>query len=281
VNGRHVVITGATRGIGRETGLALARKGASVTLVVRDGARGEEVAKELRTAGAPSADVEVADFTSLRAVKEAGERILRAHPAIDVLVNNAGAINTAREMTKDGYETTFAANHLAPFLLTKVLRPALERADKARVVNVASDAHYRGTLPFDDLMGERKFDGWAAYCASKLANVLFTAELAKRLEGTHVTANALHPGVVASGFAQNNKGGVISLFFRVASPFLLTEAKGARTSIFLASSPEVEGVTGKYFAKCKAKAPSREARDPAVAKRLWDVSEELVAKALG
>ncbi len=275
-----MVITGATRGIGRETALALARMGASITLVVRDGARGEEVAKEVVAEGAPSADVEVADFSSLRAVKDAGERILAAHPKIDVLVNNAGAINTGRHVTKDGYETTFAANHLAPFLLTKLLLPALEKGERPRIVNVASDAHRRGTLRFEDLMGERRFDGWAAYCASKLANVLFTAELAKRLEGTGITANSLHPGVVASGFAQNNDGGVIALFFKVASPFLLTEAKGARTSIYLAADGEVEGVTGKYFAKCKARTPSREARDPRVAKRLWDVSEELVAKAL-
>ncbi len=278
-----MVITGATRGIGRETALALARTGASILLVVRDGARGEEVAGELRAAGAPAAKVEVADFDSLLEVKRAAERILAAHDTIDVLVNNAGAIHTKKRLTKDGYEASFAANHLAPFLLTSTLLPALEKAGKpgasARVVNVASDAHYRGTLRFDDLMGEKKFDGWAAYCASKLANVLFSGELAKRLEGKNVTSNAVHPGVVASGFAQNNTG-IIQLFFKLAAPFLLTNAQGARTSIYVASSPEVEGVTGKYFKKCKPVTPSREARDPAVMTRLWDVSEELVARAL-
>lgn len=274
-----MVITGATRGIGRETALALAKMGAELILVVRDAAKGEEVCGELRAAGAPAASVFVADFLSLAEVKRAGEQIAAKHDAVDVLVNNAGALYTERRLTKDGYEASFAGNHLAPFLLTKILRPALEKGDRARVVNVASDAHYRGTLRMDDLMSERSFRGFSVYSASKLANVLFSAELARRLAGTGVTSNSLHPGVVASSFAQNNTG-IIQMFFKLAAPLLLTNAEGARTSIYLASSPEVEGVTGKYFAKCKAKTPSREGRDMEKAARLWDVSEELVAKAL-
>ena len=280
MKGRRVVVTGATRGIGRHTALALARLGADLVLVVRDGGRGEAVAEELRAAGAPTAEVVVADFAALDEVRRAGETITSRHGAVDVLVNNAGAYFATRQLTKDGYEASFATNHLASFLLTKVLRPALERGDRARIVNVASDAHYRGTLDLDDPMGEKRFDGWRAYCASKLANVLFTAELARRLAGTKVTANAVHPGVVASGFAQNNDKGVIALFFKVAAPLLLSEEKGARTSIHVASSPEVGGVTGAYFARSKPKKPSREARDEAKAARLWDVSEELVARAL-
>lgn len=277
MKGKRVVITGATKGIGRVTAEVLAKKGADVTLVVRDGARGRELAKEL---GGRS-DVFVGDLSSMADVKRIGDEILAAHDRIDVLVNNAGALNMKRETTVDGYERTFATNHLAYFVLTDKLLPALQNAASrgdggcARIVNVSSEAHRRGRIDFDDLMFERRWSGFICYCSSKLANILFTAELARRLEGTKVTANSLHPGAIASGFAQNNRG-LVALGWKLASPFLLTNEEGARTSIFLASDPGVEGVTGKYFHECAEKKPSRKARDLATAHRLWQVSEELV-----
>ena len=207
MKGKRVVLTGASRGIGRETALALARRGANLTLVVRDAERGKAVADEVSALGA-GGDVEVviADLSSMADVRRVGAEILAKHDVIDVLVNNAGAILMERQVTKDGFEATFATNHLAYFVLTNVLLEALKKAPAGRIVNVASDAHHRGSLDFDDLMGERRYAGWRAYSTSKLANILFTSELARRLEGTSVTTNSLHPGVIASGFARNNKG---------------------------------------------------------------------------
>jgi NAD(P)-dependent dehydrogenase (short-subunit alcohol dehydrogenase family) len=278
MRGKRVVVTGASRGIGRETALALAAKGADLVLVVRDEARGRAVVEDLRArGGSGEVDLVVADLSSMGDVRRAAEEILAKHDTIDVLVNNAGALIMDRTLTKDGYEATFATNHLAYFLLTKLLLDALKRAPRARVVNVSSEAHRRGAIHFDDLMNERRWSGFFAYCCSKLANILFTAELARRLEGTNVTANALHPGAIASNFALDNRG-FIAFAWRVAGPFLLTPEEGAKTTIFLASDPSVEGVTGKYFEKCAERKPSRKARDMDVAAKLWRVSEELVAR---
>lgn len=274
MKGKRVVVTGASRGIGRETALALARMGADLSLVVRDAERGKAVAEEVRALGG-DADVFIADLSSLADVRRAAAEILAKHDRIDVLVNNAGALFMDRQVTKDGYEATFATNHLAYFLLTELLLDAVKKAPAGRIVNVASEAHHRGTLDFDDLMRERSFTGWGAYGASKLANILFTSELARRLEGTGVTANSLHPGVIASGFALNNKG-LVGTVWKLMSPLLMSSENGAKTTVFLATDPSVAAVSGRYFSKCKQKTPSREARDVAVAKRLWDVSEQLV-----
>jgi len=270
---KQVVITGATQGIGRITAIELAKKGMKIAIVVRDAERGRAVAEEI---GAGT-EVFVADLSSTAEVKRVAKEILAKHDTIDVLINNAGALNMKRETTKEGYEKTFAANHLAYFILTNELLPALKKAPKARIVNVASGIHHRGEMRFDDLMGEKRFSGIDAYAQSKLANILFTAGLARRLEGTTVTANALHPGAIASGFARNNKG-LVGFGWRLLSPFLLSNESGAKTSIFLASDPSVEGVSGKYFEKCAERKPSRRARDMDAAKRLWAISEELVAK---
>ena len=279
LKGKRVVVTGASRGIGRETALALGRMGADVSLVVRDAERGNAVAGEIRTLpGTGEVDVFVADLSSLADIRRVAAEFLAKHDRIDVLVNNAGALLMDRQLTKGGYEATFATNHLDYSLLTALLLDAVKKAPQGRIVNVASEAHHRGTIDFDDLMSEKSFAGWRAYGASKLANILFTNELARRLEGTGITANSLHPGVIASGFALNNKGFVGTLW-RLASPFLMSSEDGAKTTLFLATDPSVANVTGKYFSKCKVKTPSREARDAAVAKRLWDVSEKLVAKA--
>lgn len=277
MKGKRVVLTGASRGIGRETALQLGKLGADLTLVVRDRERGEAVAGEVRALGS-GGDVEVltADLSSMADVRRVAEEILAKHKVIDVLLNNAGAIYMEPEKTKDGFERTFATNHLSYFLLTQLLLPAIKKAPAGRVVNVASDAHFRGSIDFDDLMYDtRKYAGWGAYSASKLANILFTSELARTLEGTTVTANSLHPGVIASGFGHNNKG-MLGFLVKLGAPFLTSSEKGAKTSVFLASDPSVTSVTGKYFDKCKPRTPSREARDPSVAKRLWKASEDLL-----
>lgn len=278
MKGKRVMITGASRGIGREAARALARKGADLVLVVRDRARGEEIASELRAACGVEVEVLVGDLSSLADVKRVAGEFLARHDRLDVLVNNAGALLMERQVTADGYEATFATNHLAYFFLTELLRGALEKAAPSRVVNVSSDAHHRGAMRWDDLMSEQRWSGWRAYCDSKLANVLFTTELARRLDGTGVTANALHPGVIASNFARNNRG-VVGFAWTMMGPFLTKPDEGARTTVYLASSPEVEGVTGKYFVRCREAKPSRDARDPEAANRLWEISEELVCKA--
>jgi NAD(P)-dependent dehydrogenase (short-subunit alcohol dehydrogenase family) len=276
MKGKRVVVTGASRGIGRETALALGRMGADLSLVVRDRERGNAVAGEIRAlGGGGEVDVFVADLSSLADIRRVAAEFLAKHDRIDVLVNNAGALLMDRQVTKDGYEATFATNHLGYFLLTELLLDAVKKASGSRIVNVASEAHQRGTIDFDDLMSEKSYAGLRAYGASKLANILFTSELARRLEGTGVTANSLHPGVIASGFALNNKG-LVGTLWRLASPFLMSSENGAKTTVFLATDPSVASVSGKYFSKCKVKTPSREARDEAIAKRLWDVSEKLV-----
>lgn len=269
MKGKRIVITGPTKGIGRVTAVELAKKGAEMILVARDETRARELATEIG-----GADVFIGDLSSVAEVKRVGDEIAKKYDRIDVLINNAGAINMTREKTVDGYEKTFATNHLAYFVLTDKLLPVLKNAASARIVNVASEAHRQGSIDFDDLMFEKSWSGMNAYFASKLANILFTAELARRLEGTKVTANSLHPGTIASGFMTNNSG-IIALGWKVISPFLLSSEKGARTTIYLASDPSVERVTGKYFEKCKERKPSRKARDMAVAHRLWEISEDL------
>lgn len=276
MKGKRVVVTGASRGIGRETALALGRMGADLSLVVRDAGRGDAVADEVRaTGGGGDVDVFVANLSSMADIRRMAGEFLAKHDTVDVLVNNAGALLMDRQITKDGYEATFATNHLGYFLLTELLLDAVKKAPAGRIVNVASEAHHRGTIDFDDLMGEKSYAGWRAYGASKLANILFTSELARRLEGTGVTASSLHPGVIASGFALNNKG-VVGTLWKLMSPFLMSSENGAKTTLFLATNPSVAKVSGKYFSKCKVKTPSREARDATVAKRLWEVSEQLV-----
>ncbi len=278
MRGKRVILTGASRGIGRETALALGKMGADLSFVVRDPVRGEAVADEVRAlGGGGEVEVFLADLSSMADVRRVAAEILAKHSRIDVLVNNAGVLLMDRQVTKDGFEATFATNHLAYFLLTKLLLGAIKKAPAARIVNVASEVHHRGSLDFTDLMSERSYSGVKAYSTSKLANILFTSELARQLDGTSVTTNALHPGIVASGFGRNNTG-VVGFFAKIAAPFMMSAENGAKTSIFLASDPSVSTVTGKYFEKSQPKKPSREARDPAIARRLWAVSEELVAK---
>jgi len=276
MDGRVCVITGATSGIGRAAASELAALGARVVIVARDPVRGaaarDEISRETRN---HEVALEVADLKSQRQVRDLAARLLAALPEIHVLVNNAGLALAERRLTEDGLEETFAVNHLAPFLLTNLLLDRLRASAPARVVTVASAAHRGAVIPFDDLNGERGFSGWLAYGWTKLANILFTIELARRLEGSGVTATCLHPGVVATGFGREGPF-LIREFQRFLGRLLLLDpTQGADTLVWLASSPEVEGASGGYYAKRRLQAPSRAARDVAAARRLWQVSERL------
>jgi len=271
-----VVITGASSGIGLETARALAASGARVVMVVRSKERGEAAIANIR-ATAPDAKLELvlADLYSLADVRTAAAELRRRLDRLDVLINNAGLIHNRRELTVDGFERTFALNHLAPFLLTYELRDLLAASAPARVVTVSSMGHKFARFAWDDLPTMQRWRGETfVYGASKLCNIWFAKEAARRMARHRVTSNALHPGAVASNFGASG-----SWLFRVgpklAKPFMLTPAQGARTSIYLASSPEVAGISGEYFVKCKVATPSRRARDAASAQRLWELSEQL------
>lgn len=276
MRGKTVVITGASSGIGLETARALAALGARVVMVVRSRERGEAAIASIRTS-APEAQLELvlADLYSLAEVRNAGAELRGKVDRVDVLVNNAGLIHASRELTVDGIERTFALNHLAAFLLTYELRDLLVASAPSRIVTVSSAGHKLARFDWDDLATMTRWRaGTFVYGMSKLCNIWFAREAARRLAGTRVTSNALHPGSVASNFGQSGSW-LFKYGTRLARPFLLTSAKGARTSIYLASSPEVEGVTGEYFARCAIKQPSARARDDASARRLWELSEQL------
>jgi retinol dehydrogenase-14 len=283
LTGKTCVVTGANNGIGKVTAAALASMGARVVMVCRDPARGEAARAEIaERAGSDRVDLLIADMASQRQVRQAATDIRARYDRLDVLVNNAGAMNTARTLTEDGIETTWAVNHLAYFLLTNELLDLLKASGPARVVSVSSRAHVGARIDFDDVQGERKFGGYRIYGQSKLANVLFTYELARRLEGDGVTANCLHPGVVATGFGRNNKNDLFGRAFGAVMtgirPLLTSPERGAETSIHLAASPEVEGVSGKYFSAKKAVRSSPETYDEATARRLWELSEAMTQR---
>jgi NAD(P)-dependent dehydrogenase (short-subunit alcohol dehydrogenase family) len=282
MTGKTVVITGGNSGIGLETAVALARAGAKTLITARDPARGEAAVAVIRArSGRDDVDLVVFDLGSATSIQAGATAILERCSRIDVLVNNAGHFLSDRRETKDGYEATFGVNHLGPFLLTELLLDRIKESAPSRIVNVASTAHKGASkgLDFADLHSRRAYRGMQAYSKSKLANIYFTTELARRLEGTGVTVNCLHPGTVSTGFAQDGDySGLFTLGIKVAKPFMLSAARGARTSVYLASSPEVAGVTGQYFVRCRARKPSRAARDHEAARRLWTVSEELVAQ---
>ncbi len=273
--GRTVLVTGGTAGIGRATALGLANMGARLAITGRDRGRTEGAAREIRAAGGGQVDVFVADLSSQSEVRRLADEVLQGLSRIDVLVNNVGGYWNTRHVTADGLERTFALNHLAPFLLTSLLLDRLKRSAPARVVTVSSHVHARGRMDFADLQGERSYSGARAYSQSKLANVLFTYELARRLQATRVTANALHPGVVRTSFGAEDPGGVQRLVTPFMRPFMKAPAQGAATSIHLASAPDLEQVTGRYFANSKPRKSSQGSYDAAAAARLWQVSADL------
>ena len=272
MQGKTVIITGATSGIGEVAAIRLAEQGARIVFTARDKARADDTMAALRRAN-PNADhaVHMADLSTLAEMKRVGS-ILAQEPQIDVLVNNAGALFNKRQETADGLEMTFALNHMGYFVITNILLNKLKPG--ARIVTVASNAHRGAKLKFDDLQSTRGYVGFPVYSKSKLANILFNRELARRAP-QGVTANALHPGFVATRFGDNS-GGLMRTVLKVAKPIgAISPEEGARTIIYLASSPEVAGVTGEYFFECKPTTPTAEARNDADARRLWEMSEEI------
>ena len=275
--GKFVLITGGTGGIGKATAIGLATLGARVGITGRDLARAEQAAADIRAAsGNPAVDAFAADMTSQAEVRRLAVAVLDAYPRLDVLVNNVGGFWAHRHLTADGLERTFALNHLAPFLLTNLLLDRLKASAPARVVTVSSGAQAMGRIDFDDLQGARNYSGQRAYNQSKLANVMFTNELARRLEGTGVTATSLHPGVVRTNFGAEDQAWFFAVISRVVRPLLKTPAQGAQTPIYLASSPDVDGVTGQFFANRKPKTANKVAYDTDMTARLWQVSADLV-----
>jgi NAD(P)-dependent dehydrogenase (short-subunit alcohol dehydrogenase family) len=275
LEGRTVVVTGASSGIGRATALGLAAEGARLILVGRTPERCEETLAEVRRRSRRDDAVMLrADLSSLKEVRRLAEEVQARADRLHVLVNNAGVTLLRRETTVDGLEATFATNHLAYFLLTGLLLPRLRESAPARIVNVASDAHRFGRLDLDDLQNERRYGAMRVYGQSKTANILFTQELASRIAGSGVTANALHPGGIRSNLGRS-EGALAEALRRVVGLFLKSPEEGARTSLYLAGAPEVEGVSGRYFARCRERTPAAHARDPEAARRLWERSEEL------
>jgi retinol dehydrogenase 14 len=277
MTGRTVLVTGGTGGIGRATALGLARLGANVALTGRDAARAEHTAREIRSQTGVQVDVFLADLSAQAEVRRLADEVLQRLPRIDVLVNNVGGYWNTRHPTVDGLERTFAVNHLAPFLLTDLLLPRLQSSDHARVVTVASHAHAQGRIDFDDLQGEHSYSGARAYNQSKLANILFTYELARRMHRSTVTANAVHPGIVSTSFGADDPARTQRLLVPVLRPFMKSADRGAATSIHVASARQLQDITGRYFTNSRPRTSSARSRDQGTAARLWQASTDLVS----
>jgi len=281
IRGKTAVITGGNTGIGKATATELVRRGARVVITARDAAKGERAVATIR-AELEDGDAPVSwrflDLASCDSIRDFARALEAELPALDVLIHNAGLILSQRRETVDGIEATFGINHLGPFLLNRLLEDLLRRSAPPRIVVVSSDAHRnaRGGLDFDDLQGRRSYNGPRAYSHSKLANILFTRELARRLAGSGVTANCLHPGVVATDFTRDgDAGGLWGFVFKWFRPLMATPEQGARTVVCLACEPALAGTSGGYFARCRPARPAPPALDDAAARRLWEVSEEL------
>lgn len=282
LSGKHVMITGCTAGLGRAAAIDLADMGARISIVCRDEKKGESLARDImRKTSRDDTAIYVGDMASLADVRDIGERFLATGEPLDVLFNNAGVVNQQRRMTVDGFEQTFAVNHLAYYLLTVMLAERLRAAPEGRVVCTASDAYKfaGGRLDFDDLQKERDYTTFGAYGASKLSNILFTRELARRLHDTSVTANAFHPGMVGSDFAKNN-GFVAQVAMTLIKPIARSPRKGAETGVYLCSSPDVAGHSGGYYFNRKVHPTRGPAHNDEDARRLWEVSEKLTGASL-
>jgi retinol dehydrogenase 14 len=275
MGGTTVLITGGTSGIGNATAVAMAAMGANVVVVGRNQERGGAAVEEIKAQSHnESVELMLADLSVQAEVRRLAEEFLERYDRLDVLVNNAGLVQSKRTETPDGIETTLAINHLAPFLLTNLLLGCLEQSALSRVITVSSEAQRWGTMDFEDMQSRRKYRGFPVYGMTKLANIMFTYELAERLNGTGVAVNCLHPGSVGTNFGQNNKG-IMALFFRTFKPFMRSPEQGADTLVWLASSPEVDGVSGKYFSDRKEIEAKKVAYDRVARRRLWEISEEL------
>ena len=275
MHGKIYIVTGASAGIGHAIAQGLAARGAHVVLVCRNRERAETTQRAIQAAtGNPAIDIALADFSSQAEVRRLAQELRQRYPRIHALINNAGVVNAKRTVTVDGIETVFAVNHLAYFLLTQLLLPRLVESAPARIVNVASDAHHWDTLDFDDVQNQRRYRALKVYGQSKLCNLLFTRELARRLTGSGVTVNSMHPGGVATGLGWNN-GWWAVLVSKVLKPFLRTAEQGADTAIYLTTAPEVATVNGTYFYNRREHRPSLAAQDDEAARRLWAISEQL------
>lgn len=276
MTGKTCLVTGANSGIGRAIAQGLAARGSRVLMVARSKEKGEAARAKVSTSTNNQAvELLVCDLASQHQVRDLAATVVERYDRLDVLVNNAGLILADRTLTEDGIETTFAVNHLAPFLLTNLVRERLEDSAPSRIITIASGVHHGGKIDFDDPSAAHGYSAWQAYAQSKLANILFTRELARRLGGTGVTATCLHPGMVRTGFCRQ---GPDSFYFRnwFGRMLLLSPRKGADTAIWLATAPEVEGESGGYYKKRQLLIPSKSARDPAIAQRLWKLSEQLI-----
>lgn len=273
-----ILITGANSGIGKATATALAEMGATVVMVSRDPVKGEIARQEvIMESRSNHIDLMQCDLASLDSIRRFAAEFISRYSHLDVLINNAGIFTDKRMETADGFEYQIGVNHLGPFLLTNLLIDLLKKSSPSRIINVSSGAHYGGKIDFDDLHQSKRYSGWKAYAQSKLANILFTYELAHRLSGTGVTVNCLHPGFVRSRFAFNRTSEKPNPLIRLLKPFTIKPSEGAETSVYLATSPEVDGITGKYFTKRKEKASSRASYDLAVAEKLWNLSNALTS----
>jgi len=278
MTGKVSLVTGANSGIGKATALGLAKLNATVVIVSRDKDKGEAAQYEVRTlSGNKNIDAMVCDLSSLDSVRELAHDFKGRYKRLDVLVNNAGVFLPKRIQTVDGLEATFATNHLGHFLLTNLLLDLLKNSAPSRIINLTSSAHRGTEIDFEDLQGEKKYSGYHAYSQSKLANVLFTYQLAKKLDGTGVTVNCLHPGVVRTGFGKD-QAGLMNILVRIGSPFMMSPEKAAKAAVYLATSPEVQSVNGKHFSKGREEKSSSESYDTASAERLWNVSAELTKR---
>lgn len=274
VQGKTVVITGATSGIGTETARALADAGARVVMINRNPQKAEAVADDLRRTATGEIDLVRGDMSSFASIREAANEVLERYPRIDVLISNAGVFRARRHETTDGFEEVFGVNHLAPFLLTNLLLERLRASAPSRIVVVASEAHRGAVLDFDDLLLQRRYGAWRAYSRSKLSNIMFTYALSRRLDGSGVIANCLHPGFVATRLGSGNKIPIRPVYI-LLRPFTISPKKGSETSVYLATSPEVEGISGKYFDKKRESRSSRVSLEEEPQELLWKMSADL------